>query len=84
MSKDYTLAGEAFFREMMHPEGRNVVDNRSGDIGGGSHPSNVVSFQDYKRQLAQRERPPHPFHQSRRRETISTPDIRRSVSEITS
>jgi hypothetical protein len=60
MGKDYTLAGEDFFREMMRAEEerrRHLADNGDGigGIGGGSHhPSNVVSLQDYRRQHAER------------------------------
>ena len=53
MGKGYTLAGEAFFREMMRPEEerrRHLTDNGDG-IGGAS---NVVSLQDYRRQHAER------------------------------
>jgi hypothetical protein len=59
MDRKYPLAGEAFFREMMRPDEerrqRLAAGNRSGDIGGGiSHPSNVVSLQDYRRRQAER------------------------------
>jgi hypothetical protein len=58
MGKGYTLAGEAFFREMMRPEEerrqRAVSGNRSSDIGGGSYPPNVVSFREYKQRQAGR------------------------------
>jgi transposase len=67
MSREYTLAGEAFFREMMRPEGERrqhpgVMDNRLGDIGVGSHPSNVVSLRDYRQRQA--ERPQHVSHRT--------------------
>jgi propanediol dehydratase small subunit len=47
VGKDYTLAGEEFFREMMRPEEerRQRLAAISDDL------SNVVSFQDYKRRV---------------------------------
>ena len=58
MSKEYTLAGEAFFRRMMRLEEerrqRFVGGNRWGGVSDGSHPSNIISLQDYRRQQTER------------------------------
>jgi hypothetical protein len=48
MARNYTLAGEEFFQRMMHPEEqrkRMVVGNRTIEK---THPSNVVSLQEFK------------------------------------
>jgi hypothetical protein len=61
MDRGYPLSGEEFFRKMMHPEeGRGQYPVVANDIGGGSPPSNVVSFQDYRqRQVERLHRNPH-------------------------